>query len=91
MRHVDPVLAGRCLQWLGLDPTDEELLDLIRKNTSPLIGDEVPAERRGEGLFRDARGNIARVKVLLPQHPARRAAIEAAGNAATRAAREGVA
>ena len=91
MRHVAPVLAGRCLQWLGLDPTDEELLDLIRKNTSPLIGDEVPAERRGEGLFRDARGNIARVKVLLPQHPARRAAIEAAGNAATRAAREGVA
>lgn len=91
MRHTDGALAARCLEWIGLDPTDTDLLDLIMKDTSPLLADEVPAHRRGEGLFRDARGNIARIKVLLPHEPERRAAIEAAGNAATRAAREGVA
>lgn len=91
MRHVDTGLARRCLEWIGLDPEDDDLVDLITKNTSPLVGDEVPAHRRGEGLLRDARGNIARVKVMLPRHAPRRAAIEAAGNAAARGIREQVA
>lgn len=88
MRHIDPTLAENCLDWVGLDPADEDLRDLITKDTSPLLGDGVPAHRRGEGLFRDARGSIARVKVLLPRYDPRREAIEAAGNAAARAGRD---
>ena len=86
MRHVDPNLAKNCLEWIGLDANDDELVDLITKGTSPLIGDEVPAHRRGEGLLRDPTGGIARAKVLLPYSKPRRAAIEAAGNAAVRGA-----
>ena len=91
MRQPDRNLAKRYLNWLNLDPEDENLLDLLTKDTSPLIGDETPVHRRGEGLLRDARGNVARVKVLLPQDKRRRRAIELAGNAATRAISEGVA
>jgi hypothetical protein len=84
MRHRDKELAARSLRWLGLDPTDEDLLDLITKHTSPLVGDKVPVHRRGEALMRDMSGNVGRVKVLLPSRRSRADAIHRAGSAAAR-------
>lgn len=71
MRHTDKRLAQRGLEWLGLDAEDDRLIDLITKDTSPKLGDEVPLWRRGEALMRDAAGNIGRVKVLGPAVAAR--------------------
>lgn len=79
MRHTDKALARRGLQWLGLDPDDEAMVDLVTKDLSPKIGDEVPVWRRGEGLMRDAAGNIGRVKVLGPALVARNQAARTGG------------
>lgn len=88
MRQRDKTLAQRGLEWLDLDPNNEDLLKLVREDTSPLgaDGETVPVHRRGEGLFRDLNGNIGRIKVLLPARADRRDAIVKGGNAAQRAA-----
>ena len=79
MRHTDKGLAARGLEWLGLDPDDEALVDLVTKDLSPKIGDQVPVHRRGEGLMRDASGNIGRIKVLVPANSARDQAARTGG------------
>ncbi|MCA0296946.1 MAG: ATP-binding protein [Actinobacteria bacterium] len=79
MRHTDKTLARRGLQWLGQDPDDEMLVDLVTKDLSPKIGDSVPNWRRGEGLMRDAAGNIGRVKVMGPALAARNQAARTGG------------
>lgn len=79
LRHTDPELARRGLRWLGLDPTDEALVDLVTKDTSPLHGNGVPPWRRGEGILRDAGGRIGRVKVLLPAQQSRNQAVRTGG------------
>lgn len=71
MRQRDRDLAQSSLAWLGLDPTDPALLDLVTKETSPLGPDGVPEHRRGEAFMRDFTGNIGRVKVLAPCLPTR--------------------
>ena len=75
-RQTDRSLAQRSLEWLGVDPDDEGLLDLLMKETSPQVGDEVPPERRGEAFIRDGAGAIGRVRVLLPADQASRQAAE---------------
>ena len=86
MRHRDKTLAQRGLKWLDLDPDDEQLIEMVRHDTSPLgsDGEKVPAHRRGEATMRDMSGNVGRVKVLLPARPERAAAIESGGSAETR-------
>ncbi len=79
LRHTDPELARRGLRWLGLDPADEALVELITKDTSPLVGDEVPEHRRGEGLMRDSAGRYGRIKVLLPARHSRNQAVRTGG------------
>lgn len=79
LRHTDPELARRGLRWLGLDPTDEALVELITKDTSPLFGDEVPEHRRGEGLMRDSAGRYGRFKGLLPARRSRNQAVRTGG------------
>lgn len=79
MRHTDKTLARRGLQWLGLDPDDEMMVDLVTKDLSPKIGDEVPVWRRGEALMRDASANIGRIKVLGPALAARNQAARTGG------------
>ena len=75
MRHQDPDLAARGLEWLGLNPEDPTLLHLVTKDTSPVGESGTPVERRGEGLMRDGRGRHGRVKVLMPARAARAAAM----------------
>lgn len=68
LRQRDRALAIRSLDWLGLDPTDEGLIDLLTKQTSPITSDQKSSEYRlGEYLIRDAAGNIGRGKGLGPQ------------------------
>jgi AAA domain-containing protein len=78
MRHTDKRLAERGLEWLGLEP-DESLVDLVTKDLSPKIGDQVPVHRRGEGLMRDGGGNIGRIKVLGPANAERNQAARTGG------------
>lgn len=80
MRHVDKDLAVRGLEWLGLEP-DEDLVALVTKDLSPKVGEDEPPlpHRHGEGLLRDAAGNIGRVKVLAPANAARDQAARTGG------------
>lgn len=89
MRHRDKTLAKRGLAWLDLDAEDEQLVEMIRHDTSPLgpDGKEVPVHRRGEATMRDMSGNVGRVKVLLPARSERSAAITAGGSASVKAGR----
>ncbi|MFE5309823.1 ATP-binding protein [Isoptericola sp. NPDC056605] len=71
MRHRDRTLAARGLRWiLSLPveaPVEDELVDLIANETSPVLADQgVPLERRGECLMRDFQGRIGRAKILPP-------------------------
>lgn len=85
LRHRDKTLAGRGLEWLGLDPTDEALLDLLMNHTSPVGPNGVDEPRRGEGFMRDASNRIGRIKVLGPSLAARNAASRTTpGQAVTR-------
>ncbi|MGB8381326.1 MAG: ATP-binding protein, partial [Dermatophilaceae bacterium] len=85
MRHRDKTLAQRGLAWLDLDEHDEDLLELVRTDLSPVVGGtDVPEHRRGECLMRDMSGNVGRAKILLPAMSARNEAIRAAGAAAVR-------
>lgn len=77
MRQRDLVLASRAMAWLGVgedDPQREEFIKRLRTETSPLIGERVPPDRRGEGFLRDAFGNFGPMTWLPPAVPARRAA-----------------
>lgn len=66
-RHTDPTLAARGLAFLGLDATDEELLELVTSGLSPLdASQEAQALRAGECLARDLFGRIAGMQVLIP-------------------------
>ncbi|MGF0118760.1 ATP-binding protein [Promicromonospora sp. Marseille-Q5078] len=80
MRHRDRTLAARGLRWLqGMEtnsPVDEELIDLIANETSPVRADGgVLPERRGENLMRDFQGRIGRAKILPPVTPSRAKAV----------------
>lgn len=71
MRHRDRTLAKKSLQWIDLDPDDEDLVKELTENTSPVTlledGTEgVDPARRGEGILRDARGRIGQVQILPP-------------------------
>lgn len=71
MRHRSEQLAVRALRWLGLDETDQDMIDMVTGDLSPLPADgELPdPSRRGEGIFRDFRNRIGLVKVLPPADP----------------------
>ena len=50
LRAVLPALIHRVRAWLDLDAEDEQLIEMVRHDTSPLgpDGKEVPVHRRGE-------------------------------------------
>lgn len=66
MRHRDVGLARSGVAWLGLDETDDALVDMVMTETSPIGPNGVPPERRGEAFMRDSRGTIGRIKVQAP-------------------------
>lgn len=76
MRVADDDLAITNLEWFhkgfGADP---ELVRLVTEDLSPLGPDgKVPVDRRGEALFRDARGRMGKLRKTVSQRPARRLA-----------------
>ena len=75
MRHRDKTLAKRGLAYLGLDPDDDELVQMLTEDTSPVTAKGVEEHRRGEAFLRDSSGNIGRIKVLAPALPDRNAAV----------------
>ena len=76
MRHESPEIAREALRWLGQNPDDDELVELLTHDTSPMDPEteRVLPGREGEGFMRDANANIGRVKIDLPALPERRAA-----------------
>lgn len=71
MRHRTEKLAIRALRWLGLDETDQNLIDMVTSDLSPMPADgELPdPTRRGEGIYRDFRNRTGRIQVLPPADP----------------------
>ncbi|MFI1177566.1 ATP-binding protein [Streptomyces melanogenes] len=65
-RQTSRTLAARALEFLGVDSTDTDLLDLLG-GLSPI---DLPAverlERAGECLYRDLAGRIGLMRVLIP-------------------------
>ncbi|UQA97503.1 ATP-binding protein [Streptomyces halobius] len=66
-RQTDVALAKRGLAFLDLDPTDEDLVELVTTRLSPMdVADEVRAQRAGECLHRDLYGRIGGMQVVIP-------------------------
>lgn len=76
MRQTDTDLAIENLEWFhkgfGESP---ELVRLVTEQLSPLgVDNKVPLERRGEGIMRDARGRMGKIRKTVSLRPARRQA-----------------
>jgi len=54
---------------------DDDLVELLTEDTSPVGPNGVEEYRRGEAFLRDSSGNVGRVKVLAPCVPARNGAV----------------
>lgn len=66
-RQTTRELACRGLEFLGVDATDPDLIDLVTTGLSPLhLSDEEKLLRAGECLYRDLPGRIGLMKVLIP-------------------------
>ena len=66
-RHRGKTLAGRCLEFLDLDPDDAQMVKVITENLSPInLSDNERILRAGECLYRDLRKRIGGMKVLIP-------------------------
>ncbi|MFI5704688.1 ATP-binding protein [Streptomyces xanthochromogenes] len=66
-RQTTRQLAARGLEFLGVDATDPDLLDLVTAGLSPIdLPDEERLLRAGECLHRDLAGRIGLMKVLIP-------------------------
>jgi hypothetical protein len=76
MRHTDRDMARKCLKWIGLDPADDELADMIQGFAPTLAdGKTIQAGREGEGLLLDPFRNVGKLQVTPPARPARQMAI----------------
>ncbi|MEV6726239.1 ATP-binding protein [Streptomyces xanthochromogenes] len=66
-RQTTRTLAQRGLEFLGVDATDPDLLDLVTGQLSPIgLPDEEKAARAGECLYRDLASRIGLMRVLPP-------------------------
>ncbi|WP_460113945.1 ATP-binding protein [Streptomyces platensis] len=75
-RQTDVALAKRGLAFLGLDPDDADLVELVTTGLSPMdVADEVRAQRAGECLHRDLYGRIGGMQIVIPADPEAAAAI----------------
>ncbi|MFE5711996.1 ATP-binding protein [Streptomyces sp. NPDC056501] len=67
-RQTSRPLAARSLEFLGVDSTDTDLLDLVTGGLSPLgLPDDQRRARAGECLYRDLAGRIGLMRVLIPR------------------------
>ncbi|MEV3999114.1 ATP-binding protein [Streptomyces halstedii] len=75
-RQTTRSLASRGLDFLGVDATDADLLDLVTAGLSPIdLPDEEKPARAGECLYRDLAGRIGLMRVLIPEDAAVKLAI----------------
>ncbi|MFI0742368.1 ATP-binding protein [Streptomyces sp. NPDC021100] len=77
-RQTTRSLAERALDFLGVDASDADLLELVTTGLSPIDADmpeEEKAARAGECLYRDLAGRIGLMRVLIPADAAVMAAI----------------
>ncbi|MFJ3310903.1 ATP-binding protein [Streptomyces sp. NPDC086549] len=66
-RQTTRALAVRGLDFLGVDSTDPDLLDLVTSGLSPIdLPEEERIARAGECLYRDLAGRVGLMKVLIP-------------------------
>ncbi|MFG2437876.1 ATP-binding protein [Streptomyces sp. NPDC048508] len=66
-RHTDQELARRGLRFLGCDPNDDDLLNLVTTGLSPInVSEDEKAARAGECLHRDLNGRIGGMQILIP-------------------------
>ncbi|MER6075913.1 ATP-binding protein [Streptomyces sp. NPDC001817] len=66
-RQTTRALAVRGLDFLGVDSTDPDLLDLVTSGLSPIdLPEDERIARAGECLYRDLAGRIGLMKVLIP-------------------------
>ena len=76
MRHTDRKLAVRALDWLGLDSSDEELIEMVTTDLSPMDEhNKIVPGREGEGLMRDAAQRYGKIQVTRPAREERFQAI----------------
>lgn len=73
-RSRDEGMARRNLKWLDSMDQDE-WVEMVMEDMSPMGVDGVPLERRGEALMRDARGRVGKIQARLPRSPVRREAV----------------
>lgn len=74
-RHRTKSLAAKGLEFLGLDATDPDLLDLVTGLSPISVSEAERAVRAGEALHRDLSGRLGLIKVLIPPNPQIAAAI----------------
>lgn len=66
-RQTTRALAVRGLDFLGVDSTDPDLLDLVTSGLSPIdLPEDERIARAGECLYRDLPGRVGLMKVLIP-------------------------
>ncbi|MFJ3673997.1 ATP-binding protein [Streptomyces sp. NPDC090106] len=66
-RQTTRVLATRGLDFLGVDSTDPDLVDLVTAGLSPIdLQEDERIARAGECLYRDLPGRVGLMKVLIP-------------------------
>lgn len=84
MRQTDSTLAKRALDWVGDLGADAARVKEVQEDISP-IGPKgiVEPHRRGEGLLRDFKGEIGKVRKTLPLSPERREAVLTTPSTAT--------
>ncbi|EPH40946.1 ATP-binding protein [Streptomyces aurantiacus] len=69
-------LAARGLDFLGVDATDPDMLDLVTSGLSPInLPEDERLARAGECLYRDLNGRIGLMKILIPADAAAARAI----------------
>ncbi|MFF4449947.1 ATP-binding protein [Streptomyces sp. NPDC001502] len=70
-RQTSRTLATRGLDFLGVDSSDADLLDLVTTGLSPLgLPEDQRIARAGECLYRDLAGRIGLMKVVIPMDKA---------------------
>lgn len=69
-RHRTPALAAKGLTFMGLDPADRDLLELVTTLSPVSVPQAERAARAGECLHRDIAGRLGLIKVLVPQDAA---------------------
>ena len=73
-RSRDEGMARRNRKWLDSMDQDE-WVEMVMEDMSPMGVDGVPIERRGEALMRDARGRVGKIQARLPRSEVRRKAV----------------